>query len=361
MTENSHLAAEPSLNKTTENKLRDTEIRLAILIGNLKNVVLYETGGGKEFVTQNIFNLLGYPPEKFTDNRDFFTGLIHPEDAQAMDLLIKEWHNNGSSETLKLEFRCKKADGEYVWLEDYVNFINPPGDSPYMTGVLIDITKRKESENIIKQSLIEKEILLREIHHRVNNNLQVISSLLKIQSIHAEEEINKEIFKETLNRIRSMAVIHQLTFKSNNLAIIDLNTYLIELSKHLKESFNNKDVQFKIIPNENIEINIDIAVPCGLLINELIALILNNTEKNCPSEVISCGLKKDFETGDIVLTLHGKNCNVNGEDPLLKQTLGLQLINTLKDQIDGKLETDYSDGISFTVTFKDNQYPERLN
>ena len=361
MTENSHLAAEPSLNKTTENKLRDTEIRLAILIGNLRNVVLFETGGGKEFVTQNIFNLLGYPPEKFTENRDFFKELIFPEDAKMIDSLIEDWHKNGYEETLKLEFRCKKADGEYVWLEDYVNFINPPGNKPYMTGVLIDITERKESENIIKQSLIEKEILLREIHHRVNNNLQVISSLLKIQSVHAEEDVNKEIFKETLNRIRSMAVIHQLTSKSNNLAKIDLNTYLIELSKHLKESFNNNDVHFKINSDENIVINIDIAVPCGLLINELIALILNNTENYSGKKIISCSLKKNFETEDIILTIHGKTGAAKGVDPLLEETLGLQLINTLKEQIDGKLEKDYSDGMCFTVTFKDNQYLQRLN
>ena len=347
---------------TSDNNLRDTQLRLAILIGNLKNVVLYETGGGREFVTQNIFNLLGYPPEKFTEDRKFFTTLIHPEDAKAIETQLDQWYKNGSKETLKLEFRCKKSNGEYIWLEDYINHINPAGDMPYMTGILIDITERKESENLIKKSLQEKEILLKEIHHRINNNLQVILSLLKIQSVYAEEDINKEIFKETLNRIRSMAVIHQLTSKSNNLAKIDLNVYMTELTKYLTESYNRQDVQFKIHYSEKISINIDIAVPCGLLINELIALILSNTGKINSSVVINCDLKKNSNTDNFILTLFRKKFDAESiEPPFGKNTLGLQLINTLNEQIDGRLETDYSDGIKFIVTFKDNQYIERLN
>ncbi len=361
MTDNIHIKAEPSSGMTYKNNLRDTQMRLAILIGNLKNVVLYETGGGREYITQNIFYLLGYPPEKFTENRNYFKSLIHPEDTKDLDLQFDEWYENGSEDTLKLEFRCKKSNGDYIWLEDYINYINPVGENPYMTGILIDITGRKESEDTIKKSLREKEILLREIHHRVNNNLQVISSLLKIQSVYAEDDIVKEIFKVTLNRIRSMAVIHQLTCKSNNLANIDLNVYLSEFSKYLRESYNNKDVHFEVNSKECVIINIDIAVPCGLLINELITLILNNTGKNGSRIEISYDLKKKFKTNDIVLILHGKNCSAVSKEAFSNDTLGLQLVSTLIEQISGRLETDFSDGIKFTVTFKDNQYLERIS
>jgi PAS domain S-box-containing protein len=351
---------EADIEHTAENSIRDTQLRLAVLIGNLNNVVLYETGGGREFVTQNIFNLLGYPPEKFTQDRKFFATLIHPDDSKAMDGLIENWYSKGANETLKLEFRCRKADGNYIWLEDYLDYINPPGNKPYMTGVLIDITERKKNEDTIKKSLREKEILLREIHHRVNNNLQVISSLLKIQSHNTEDEANKEIFNETLNRIRSMAVIHQLTCKSSNLARIDLNLYFNELSKFLREGYQNKEVQFSITSYGNITLNIDAAVPCGLLINELVSLIVNNSERDSVSETITCYVNNNSDNNEIVLSVEGSSAFTGIKEPISKQSLGLQLINTLVEQIDGKLEPDFSESMKFTVTFKDNQYPERL-
>lgn len=359
MSDYNEIESRSNIRSSKGSEPRDTQLRLAVLIGNLHNVVLYETGGGREYVTQNIFNLLGYPPEKFTTDRNFFPTLIHPEDTAGLDMKTKEWLRNGSEETLKLEFRCKKSSGEYIWLEDNMNYINPPGENYYFTGVLIDITDRKESEQTIKDSLKEKEILLKEIHHRVKNNLQVISSLLKIQSFHTESAANKEIFEEIQNRIRSMAMIHHLIYKSDSISRISFGEYMHELLKSIRENHPYANISFFPI-SDPIPLNIEIAVPCGLLINELISILIKNLETQRERDLILVNLKRDEQnTGNIILSVIVENDRLPGE--LIKQgSMGEQLIGTLLEQIDASLEIDKSSGNKYTITFKESQYIERL-
>jgi PAS domain S-box-containing protein len=344
--------------KIAEERLHDTTLRMGVLIGNLNNVVLYETGGGREFVTQNIFNLLGYPPEKFTEDRKFFTSLIHPDDIMKLDLQTEMWYKNGAEDTLKMEFRCRRSDGEYVWFEDNLTLINPPEKTPYMTGILIDITERKNAENTIRDSLKEKEILLREIHHRVKNNLQVISSLLKIQSSYAGHNGDKEIFTETLNRLRSMSMIHQLLYKSNSLSKIGFDEYVYEMLNSLKENIHAKNLSFDI-ESDNIILSIDIAVPCGLLINELVSLILKEQQDGSEKILIRITVRRPAENGNIIITLECDNCQVP-ENSSESKSLGLQLVNTLLEQIDGALDIDKANGIKYSITFVEDQYLERL-
>ncbi len=344
--------------KIAEERLHDTTLRMGVLIGNLNNVVLYETGGGREFITQNIFNLLGYPPEKFTEDRAFFTSLIHPDDLMKLDVQTEMWYKNGSEDTLKMEFRCRRSDGEYIWFEDNLTLINPPEKTPYMTGILIDITERKNAENTIRDSLKEKEILLREIHHRVKNNLQVISSLLKIQSSYSGQNGDKEIFKETLNRLRSMSMIHQLLYKSNSLSKIGFDEYVYEMLNSLKENLPAKYLNFDI-EADNIILSIDIAVPCGLLINELVSLILKEPQNGHEETPIKISVRRPEENGNIIITLQCDNC-VMPEYTAESKSLGLQLVNTLLEQIDGKLEVEKQNGIKFIITFSEGQYLERM-
>ncbi|HRF65410.1 MAG TPA: PAS domain S-box protein [Ignavibacteria bacterium] len=139
--------------KRAQEELSKTQFRLATLLKNLQDVVLYETGGGKEFMSENVFEMLGYNAELF-NNRDFFKTITHPGDWVAIEEKTKEWHKAGSLGVLNLEFRVRRADGTYIWVEDHMIKVKNNGDS-HMAGVLINITEHKTTEGKLKQ-LAEK-------------------------------------------------------------------------------------------------------------------------------------------------------------------------------------------------------------
>ena len=139
--------------KKAQEELSKTQFRLATLLKNLQDVVLYETGAGKEFMSENVYEMLGYPSEMFAD-RNFFKTITHPGDWKSIEEKTKEWHKTGSLGVLNLEFRVRKADGRYIWVEDHMIKVRSNGDS-HMAGVLINITEHKTTEEKLKQ-LAEK-------------------------------------------------------------------------------------------------------------------------------------------------------------------------------------------------------------
>ncbi len=135
--------------KRAQEELSKTQFRLATLLKNLQDVVLYETGGGKEFMSDNVLEMLGYSSAVFQD-RDFFKSITHPGDWKNIDEKTREWHKIGSPGVLNLEFRVRKADGSYIWVEDHMIKVRNNGDS-HMAGVLINITEHKTIEEKLKQ------------------------------------------------------------------------------------------------------------------------------------------------------------------------------------------------------------------
>ncbi len=132
--------------KIAEEKLRRTERRLSTILDNVPNIVLYETGGGREFISSNIYDLIGYTSEELTRDRTFFPSLIHPDDRERIGKLIRQWHDEGEPSVLTLQFRVKRADGKYIWIEDHMVEVKPEGEKKYMAGVMVDITDRKDAE-----------------------------------------------------------------------------------------------------------------------------------------------------------------------------------------------------------------------
>jgi len=141
--------------KLAEQRLRQTELRLATLFENLPDVVMYETGGGREYVSDNIRNITGVPAEQFMSDRTTFPGLMHPDDDAPMGDAIRQWNAAGSPGVLQMEFRCRRPDGEWGWLEDRMVRIRPAGERSYMAGVLVDITERKRTEQALAESRAE--------------------------------------------------------------------------------------------------------------------------------------------------------------------------------------------------------------
>lgn len=225
-----------------------------------------------------------------------------------------------------------------------------------VTSIIRDITDRRRAEEQIKASLREKEVLLKEIHHRVKNNLQVTSSLLKLQSGYIQDRKARDLFAESQNRIRSMALVHEKLYQSSDLSRIDFSEYVRSLAHLLFRSFGEATSRIRLqIGGENIFLSVETAVPCGLIINEL----LSNALKHAfPGE----------RKGEIVIHLSQETphrfrirvCDTGvGLPPHLDfqrvETLGLQLVQTLVQQLDGEMQIRSEDGVEFVLTFTETK------
>ncbi len=216
-----------------------------------------------------------------------------------------------------------------------------------------EVSERKKAEEMINHSLQEKVVLLREIHHRVKNNLQVISSLLNLQSASIDDPKSLEIFRESQSRVRSMALIHEKLYQSKDLNKIEFDEYINTLVRDLFTSYNvDPD---KIVLNCNLEgifLGVDTAILCGLIINELISNSLKYAFPNGKMGEISIGLTKSTNNGyTLVVRDNGigfpENIDYRNTD-----SLGLQLVTTLTDQLGGNISLNRNGVTEFKITFK---------
>jgi two-component sensor histidine kinase len=206
-------------------------------------------------------------------------------------------------------------------------------------------------------SLHEKEVLLKEIHHRVKNNLQVVSSLLNLQTEHFTDEHSLEKFNESRNRVRSMSLVHEKLYKSKDLSRIDFKEYVEELILSISGSYNLNNEKIKTIVKINLEnnlFNIDTAIPCGLIINELLSNCYKYAFPGNKGGIIkvTCTRKHSAAGQFFELEVTDNGVGMTGEfDIENAATLGLQLVYLLTDQLGGKVTSDFKKGARFLVTF----------
>lgn len=212
---------------------------------------------------------------------------------------------------------------------------------------------RKTDKLSIMQSLHEKEILLKEIHHRVKNNIQIISSLLKLQSHHVENEEVLSVLKDSQSRVRAMALVHEKLYKSHDLSHIDINDYVQSLMVNLFSTLNvhSSLINFEI-DIDKISLNIDTAIPLGLIISELftnsIKYAFPETKKGL-LKISLCKLEDKFS-----ITVSDNGVGISKEiDPVNSTTLGLQLISALAKQLHGNFGFKVENGTEFTMVFKE--------
>ena len=225
-----------------------------------------------------------------------------------------------------------------------------------------DITERKLIENQIKSSLSEKEILLREIHHRVKNNIQIISSLMKLSSDTIKDQSILDIFTESQNRIKSMALIHEKLYQSSDLARIDFSEYIESLSHELYRAYGiDPDRITMRLSMESIPLGIDKAIPCGLIVNELITNALKHAfpEETEGEIIISLA---DKGKGVIELIISDNGIGVPPSiDLSTTKTLGLYIVHILaEDQLEGSVTLDRTKGTAFKITFSRKDEKSKL-
>lgn len=215
-----------------------------------------------------------------------------------------------------------------------------------------EIDERKRAEEKIRVSLEEKEILLKEIHHRVKNNLQIISTLLDLHSDHIDER-SRDIFREIQCRIRSIALVHEKLYRTKDFNAIDFSGYLESLADHLLRTYLDDPEKISLkLDAEGVKLGIDDAVPCGLIICEL----LTNSLKYAFPDGGGGTIAIHFQAGEeqtIVLTFSDDGVGLpNGLDFRNTESLGLQLVNMLVRQLRGQIAVEQKDGTSFVISFK---------
>jgi len=233
---------------------------------------------------------------------------------------------------------------------------NEKGEIYAICGIARDITRRVELEKNLESSLREKEVLLREIHHRVKNNMQVISSLLNLQAHYVNHPEFTSIIKECQNRIRSMALVHEHLYQSKNLASINFADYLNKLIIHLYNAHRVRQEKIALeFETEDLYLEIGLAIPLGLLASELIS---NSFKHAFPGErrgKVRVSLKP-LSSSFYQLEVSDNGVGLPNELNLKEsKTFGMQLVSLLSEQIEAKIDVERSGGTKFLVTFKNER------
>jgi len=222
-----------------------------------------------------------------------------------------------------------------------------------------DISDRKNAEKEIKKSLKEKEVLLREIHHRVKNNMQIVSSLLNLQIQYEDLDETVGVLKESQGRVKSMAIIHEKLYQSSSFSEINFKEYIENLLLDIFYSYGVKTGEIESeLDIQNIHLNIETAIPLGLIINELLTNTIKYAFPNCKGNIkIKLESKNDF----IELSIADDGIGISEDIDLENsKTLGFQLVENLVNQLDGELKLIRNHGTEFIITFKELKYKKRL-
>jgi two-component sensor histidine kinase len=232
----------------------------------------------------------------------------------------------------------------------------------YTLVTIVDISERKRAERALVESLKEKEVLLREIHHRVKNNMQVISSLLRLQAGRLEDETAKAIFQSCQDRIRSMSLVHEKLYMSENLSGINFSDYIQSLASRLFQINRvNPDLIRLKLDIEEVFFDLQTAIPCGLILNELMTNSLKYAFPNGRRGTVEISLTS---RGDKTYRLMVKDDGIGfpqGADFENPQSFGLQIVKLLVDQLGGTVLLKRESGTTFEISFKDAVYKPRIS
>jgi PAS domain S-box-containing protein len=338
-------------------------------------IVLTDLNGIIEYVNPSIQKLAG----SFTDGSIIGSRIMEYTDDKGRMLIEKEimpallrdrpWRG---------EINIRTKDGSLYATEMIASLVpDDSGNPKYFLANIYDITQRKKMEEelqkahtelegrvyertaqletanqTLKSSLKEKEVLIKEIHHRVKNNLQIISSLLNMQSGQVKDRDSYRLFQESQDRIKSIALVHEKLYQSEDLASIDYAEYIKKLTDHLLRSYGANPERIKLqIKADGIFLDINTAIPCSLMINEMVSNALKHAFSPAGGGLILIEMRKDAKNR-YHLTVHDNGSGFPDDvDYRNSSSLGLQLVNTLVEQLRGKIELEKGLGTTFKILF----------
>jgi PAS domain S-box-containing protein len=310
------------------------------------------------YVSPQIEALLGFTQEEWLGNPFLWFNQLHPEDRERCNREFALGCRTGGP--FRAEFRALTRDGNVVWVRGEARVVRDDDGHPlFLQGIAYDITESKRAEEAVRASteriqtsLREKEVLLEEIHHRVKNNLQVISSLLRLQSTHVHDPGALEMFAESCNRIHSMALVHERLYQSADLSRVDLGEYVRSLTDLLCRSYHTRAAGVGIrAAVDDVSLGIDAAVPLGLAINELVSNCLKHAFPDGRRGEIQIEVRPDEAYGYLLRVADDGVGFPRDVDFRATETLGMQLVCALTEQLGGTIELRSDGGTEFRILF----------
>lgn len=332
-----------------ENALRESEARYRTLFDQSPFGVLLtdpETTGFIEF-NDSMVKMLGYSRSEFGQLKVADIEFI--DTPEEIEQRIEKILQDGQAE---FETKFITKDGNILNVVVNVQIIELAGQTVFLS-IVRDITESKRAEEQIKTSLAEKEVLLKEIHHRVKNNLQIISSLLYLQTKRAEDEGTVAILQDSQNRVKAMSLIHEKLYQTENLSHINMEEYLLSLVQSLFTSFGvtTKTIDLQVLAKD-VYFGVDLAIPCGVIINELVSNALKYAFPNGSKGSIHIEVETSRDGG---WTLKVEDDGIGLPDDLnieRSNSLGLQLVSNLVEQLNGEtIITKENGGAKFIIKY----------
>ncbi|MBD1826544.1 PAS domain S-box protein [Microcoleus vaginatus GB1-A2] len=355
------IAVDISAGKQGEQAIRESEERFRQLAENSQDCFWLISAEFTDllYLSPAYEQIWGRSREKLSAEPLKFMQWVHPEDKHLLQEAIRRVLQGESPST---EYRFFRSDGTMRWVCDRAFPIYDESGKIYrIAGIAEDISDRKFTEARIQAALREKEVLIKEIHHRVKNNMQVISSLLQLQAQYIEDEPTLALFEESQTRIHSMALIHEQLYQSEHLDRIDLPPYVENLVANLYQSFGcgNTGIQFNL-NLDPIYLNIETAIPCGLIINE----VVSNSLKYAFFQSLAGEINIDFhllnsQQFQLIIRDNGSGFPP-GFDVENAETLGLRLVRMLANQLEASIAIDSQCGTCYTLMFKELNYRRRI-
>ena len=300
------------------------------------------------YVNRAFLDMFGYSDAHEVVGRHR-SGTLHPNDRERV-IGYSHARLQGEQAPRRYEFQGIRKDGTTLHVEVSAAPISYQGE-PVILAYLRDVTERKHAEDTLKASLREKEVLLKEIHHRVKNNLQVMSSLLNLQSRYLTDQKAVDIFRESMDRVKTMALIHDKLYRSEDLSRIYFPAYVSDLVHDLVSAYApGKGIELRI-DVDPISFDVDTAIPLGLIINELVS---NAVKHGFPGEIggtVGIGLSAEGSRLTLTVSDNGTGFPEN-LDFMNAPSMGMQLVVTLVEQIDGDVELKRGKGTEFRIIFQ---------
>lgn len=301
---------------------------------------------------KEIFGVTGY-----TRPNDEILARLHPDDLPGVWSKVEAALDADDPEPYFAEYRIKLPDGSMKWIEAYgiasFDMIGGRKQATSFVGTVADITGRKSREQILKASLDEKEVLLKEIHHRVKNNMQVISSLVDLQSDAVKDPAMRGIFQDVNHRVRSMAMVHEKLYQSADLARVEFADYTKSLLGYLWQAMGTAASGIQLEMNlEPVYLPVNAAVPCGLILNELFSNALKHAFKGRRSGKVSVALHGDDQR-KVHLSINDNGIGLpSGMDWERSRSLGLRIVKILARQLHAEVEARNDKGTEFSIIFE---------
>jgi PAS domain S-box-containing protein len=337
-------------------RLRASEERFALAVRgandgiwdwNLRTHEAYLSPRGKEIV--------GFRNDELPNLESTFFDLIHLDDMPRVNETVKRQVENG--EPFRVELRLRHKDGSYRWIVTRGEAVRDENGRPIrMVGSITDISARKRAEEQIKNSLQEKETLLKEIHHRVKNNLQIISSLLYLQSSALGDPVARQALRESQDRVQSMGLVHEQLYRSSNFSALDFGEHLKELAANIAGSYGAMNPRVRVETElESVAVDLDLAITVSLIFNEILTNAFKHAFPRERAGKIEVAFHRDG-SNNLVLRVSDDGVGLpKNLDWETAPSLGLKIVRNLTEQIHGELYAQSAAGVTtFQLSFSDS-------